>query len=260
MTRRTTGYFSLFLLVVLCIGFSYWAFRQEDTNLKAIAMGILTSFVASIVFALMTDLLIFRDPNTEPARLGELLAEAKNRQLMGIEVIKEKDNDNDPAFWLRFLAEAQSELCLMGHALSQWTESAYEKDFADTIIRLVRKKQCVSIMITEPDSDLQRRLLKATSKDYKPRSQKTIDFIRGQIWSQLSPDERKFLVVKFPQDTEMCYMLIKTNHSVLVAPYLAATDNQKPIMLIMKPNSPYGRKYSEDFRRIFEKGKPHVFA
>jgi len=259
MTRRATGFLTLLVLIILCMVFSYWAFKQQDSNIKAIAMGIITSFIASVVFALVTDLLIFRDPDTDPARLQELLAEAKNRQLMGIEVIKEKDNDNDPGFWLRILSEAQTELCLMGHALSQWTESAYENEFAETIIRLVKKKHRVSIMITEPDSDLQKRLLKATSKDYKPRSEKTINFIKEKIWDGLSQDEQKFLEVKFPTDTEMCYMLIKTNHNVYVAPYLAATDNQKPIMLIIKPNSPYGRKYSEDFRRIFATGKSHVF-
>ena len=178
MTRRTTGFLTLFVLIILCIGFSYWAFKQADSNIKAIAMGVLTSFIASVVFAVVTDLLIFRDPETDPVRLGDLLSEIKRRQLMGIEVIKEKDNDNDPGFWLRILSEAQSELCLMGHALSQWTESAYANEFAETIIRLVKKKHHVSIMITEPDSELQKRLLNATSKDYKPRSEKTIKLSR----------------------------------------------------------------------------------
>ena len=34
MTRRTTGFLTLFVLIILCIGFSYWAFKQADSNIK----------------------------------------------------------------------------------------------------------------------------------------------------------------------------------------------------------------------------------
>lgn len=184
-------------------------------------------------------------------RLGQI----GNQEHQGIQMVRPKYKF-EPSFWLRVLAESSSTLDIVGNALNTWCEEPYVAAFELQIKKILASGGRVRLGILDPNGAAHSRLRSRTGTDYSKRISETLQFVNHQIISTLPKASRKNMHLIQLGDTDLPYMAIRTDLSILVAPYFSQNASKKHgIMLVLDKESQFGTGFLVDIEQIFASGK-----
>ncbi len=221
-----------------------------------IGTGLSCSFVATLIYAALLSY-ILKEPISESACCEELWNEIYNRELEGVEKIKEKDKF-EPKFWLDLLKESNTKLDLMGRDLSKWCEQAYKESFFACLRKLTEGGGNVRILLIEPDGSIQTMLAKVTGIDYSQRIKNTLRLIKAEVIKKISQENCNNITVKHLDEINPPYMFIKTDQHTFMSPYSAKIDNSRNPLLVLKSDTMYATIFNNDFDDLFNYVKKKV--
>lgn len=183
------------------------------------------------------------------------LGQASDSDHQGIRLVRPKYKF-EPEFWLRVLAESNSSLDIVGNALNTWCEAPYATAYEFQIKKIISNGGQVRLGLLDPNGAAHARLRARTGTDYSKRIAETLQFISERIVNAVPKTSRKRLCITTLSDTDLPYMAIRTDESVLVAPYFSQNDSKKHgIMMVLDRESQFGTGFLGDMEQIFASGK-----
>jgi hypothetical protein len=200
----------------------------------AIAVGIVSSLIASFAFALISALLIAnRAMEMQENLIGlsssvgalqravPVLAQAEAHQ---VRAVKPKADFGEEE-WLSVLREAERSLSLVGHALDKWCRTPKIKaEFCESILRLLRGGGEVRLLMLAVGA---RRLPDQRDKGYEKRVHRTLCVLAGVNAKLVGAERSRFAVCCLGENREMPYMAVANEHFLITAPYPAAAQSSE---------------------------------
>lgn len=247
--RKPLIIIGLLVLIGIVAGLGFILNSPEDTVLRSMSIGVLSSLVSALIFATMIYFLV-NEPMTDRAKLKDLLEELQKRELQGVDTIREK-YEFIPEYWISLVRESQCELDLLGHSLAKWCEQPYADPFAEQLITIARKGGKVRIVILHPDGKSHDRIQQSLKKSYSQEIRSFVTFLNRKVLDTLPVKKRDCVTIKWCEDIDFPYMFIRTDQHVVVSPYLAMTDSEHNLLMAFHRDSQFANTFRNDFERIF---------
>jgi nucleoside phosphorylase len=172
----------------------------------------------------------------------------------GVERVMEK-YDFRPRFWIDLLTETKLRLDLLGHALNKWCEESFATHFADNMSRIVRNGGTVRLLVMKPNGQNQKRISNALGigdQGYAKRIKQTLHFVRENVFAKLSPSRQKRLQVRYVSTPDLPYMMVRTDRTIVVSPYLAKSDSKRNLLIVLRADTKFAAAYGVDFDKLFK--------
>lgn len=250
------------LLVIVAVIASAVVILATDGNTIAqdIAIGIISSFVASLVIyasTVLTEPDSARDAVRSLDRTVELLAGGspilEHAREHGIRAAKPKIAYGQ-AEWISLLEEAQEELFIVGHALNKWCEGAVREPFVQHVTRLLRAGKPVSLVALPHDGQITKQLGEQRRKDYRDRIELTMETL-AVVRDDVTDRQRANLIVHhLDEQVTMPYMVSGNERTLITAPYPAAEqESGRMLAITLDSNSEIGHAVRQDVQGLISK-------
>ncbi len=250
------------LLIVLAVVASgiIIVITAGNSTAEAIAVGVMSSFVASLVL-LACSTLVEPDSAREAVasldRTVTLLAGGapllEHAREHGIRAVKPKGAYRREE-WIGLLEGAQEELFIVGHALDKWCVPGVRDAFTENIIRLLDAGKTVQLVALPLKGEVTKQLAAQRSKDYTNRIELTLETLCA-IREKISERERANLAVRcLAPNVTMPYMVAGNERTLITAPYPAADQDSGRILAVtIDKDTPIGNALRQDVTWLISK-------
>lgn len=252
------GFFlGMAILVAALIVAGMIAASPPSEGVKNVALGVIGSLLASIVFSVLSEY-----ADTPQSRVAEALgqslgairemeAEAKVRVQAGVISVSDK-RAHKPDYWFSILETAASRLDMVGNSLSGWVHAEYRVRLKAAVARILRGGGQVRIIFLDPDSDLAKSKTVLLGKNYRSAVE---DFVRllGELMQEFKESfDAGHLDIQLSRD-DLTYMMIDNGRDIFVSPYMAVTRADHPLVVQIEGGSGYAEGYRADFEKLFSR-------
>lgn len=250
-SSERNGLTGMLVLVVVLVFAIYFAASTTSEPFKNVALGVIGSLIASLVFAYVSQ---FVDtPSSKAAdRLAAVIdrvetREAEQAERLDAGVLSARAKYQfSPDFWFDFVEQATTRLDLVGHVLSGWTGPEMRERFGQEILRILKDGGRVRIVLMRPGGTAIERL-RGMGRDYAG----TVGLLQDEL-VRLVEAEGEFAggLEILHSDDDLTYMMVDGGGDVLVSPYMAVRKAEHPLLLRLSGGSPFAAGYRADFERI----------
>lgn len=227
------------------------------TLLQSIAVSVLCSIIASILFCLLQAALS-KDEQEEHLRVFQEIDEKLDAQMQlyasGIVSLRKKSYyDENGTFWLKMIKSTTNHLDLVGHSCNRWFDEEFREVFIRKIHQIVEQEKDVRIVLSGKRPDMQK--VKKTDPENKAEVYLTkledtcVELY--QIWKVLPENQRKHLKVYFADRSVVTHMYIRTDDSCFVSPYVLDRMNYgNSFLLEINENTEYSKCFENNFKDL----------
>ncbi|RYY26148.1 MAG: hypothetical protein EOP62_11770 [Sphingomonadales bacterium] len=254
------GFFlGMAILVAALIIAGVIAASTTTEGIKNVALGVIGSLLASIVFSVLSEY-----ADTPQSRVTEALrrslgavrdieAEAKARVEAGVISVSDK-RAHKPDYWFSILEAATSQLDMVGNSLSGWVHAEYRVRLKATVARILRGGGQVRIVLMDPDSDLAKAKTALLGKDYESAVRNFVNLLEELVHEFEESFDAGHLDIQLSKD-DLTYMMIDNGRDIFVSPYMAVTRADHPLVVQIEGGSGYAEGYRADFEKLFSRSR-----
>ncbi len=256
-TSKRTTFFAAAVPLLCVLGAAvYLGYVTTDQRLQAVALGVVGSLLASIVFTVLSDWTDSPQNRTIDrlegalSRVEALRLEAEARLNAGVRSVSDKYEHN-PEFWFGILQPA-TKLDLVGYSLSGWVDPTLGPRLKDQLRRLLTDGAKVRILLMDPDGPGAARKKELMGKDYPARIRDFVELL-GELMDEFAESfEADTLGIRLAKD-DLAYMMIDNGQDLHVSPYLSVTRANHPIVVTIEGASKFAVGYRADFEQMWKR-------
>jgi uncharacterized membrane protein YeaQ/YmgE (transglycosylase-associated protein family) len=254
------GFFlAMFILVAALVTAAAVAAETTSDGVRNVALGVIGSLLASIVFATLseyadTPLSRVTDALTKSLRSVRVIEQdAKERLQAGVVSVSDK-RAHRPDYWFSILEQATGRLDMVGNSLSGWVQGEFRSRLKTAVARILHNGGQVRIVFMDPDSAVAKVKTELLGKDY---AGDIFDFVGllGELMGEFeeSADSGQLDILLAKDD--LTYMMIDTGRDIYVSPYMAVTRAGHPLVVQIDGASGFAEGYRADFNKLFARSR-----
>lgn len=257
---RKVGFFTaMVIMVVALIAVGLIAANTTHDGVRNVALGVIGSLLASIVFASLSEY-----SDTPQSRVTEALRkslqsvraierETRDRLQAGVISVSDKRTHN-PDYWFSILANATHRLDLVGNSLSGWVQGEFRARLKSAVARILREGGQVRIVFMDPSSPIASTKTQLLDKNYAS----SINDFLGLLGELMEESKEAFdggqLDIQLAKD-DLTYMMIDTGGDIYVSPYMAVTRAGHPLVVQIDGKSSFAEGYRADFEKLYSRAR-----
>uniref|UniRef100_UPI0035C98AD1 hypothetical protein n=1 Tax=uncultured Sphingomonas sp. TaxID=158754 RepID=UPI0035C98AD1 len=228
-------------------------------GVRNVALGVIGSLLASIVFATLSEY-----SDTPQSRITEALRrslrsvraiELETRERLQAGVISVSDKrEHNPDYWFSILAKATDRLDIVGNSLSGWVQGEFRARLKSAVARILRDGGQVRIVFMDPDGLVAKVKTQLLGKDYAGHIRDFVSLL-GELMDEYKESfEGGQLDIQLAKD-DLTYMMIDTGGAIFVSPYMAVTRAGHPLVVEINGTSGFAEGYRADFEKLFARAR-----
>ena len=142
---------------------------------------------------------------------------------------------------------------MLGNAFTTWTHQPHSTFFAEKLIKIAKSGGMVRVVILDPEGENTAKLESRFGKSYSERVKETLSFFDSEIYPKLSGSQKKKVIIKLENDSEVSFMYINNGTQVVVSPYYTKhADSKDNLVIELDSQSKFSGSYSADFEKVFK--------
>lgn len=257
--RRASFYTAMGVMIAALIAAALIAAGTTHEGVRNVALGVIGSLLASIVFAILSE-----HSDTPQSRITEALRrslrsvrtierDTRDRLQAGVISVSDK-RKHDPDYWFSILAKATDRLDIAGNSLSGWVQGEFRVRIKAAVARILRDGGQVRIVFMDPDGSIAKTKTQLLGKDYASH---ILDFV-GLLGELMEEFKESFEVGKLDiqlAKDDLTYMMIDTGGDIFVSPYMAVTRAGHPLVVEIDGTSGFAEGYRADFEKLFARAR-----
>ncbi len=237
---------------------------------EEIILGILSSVVASVIFAILTRIYSRNDADAMDKRLKDIEAHlARQNELYdsGIKSIRPKSHfDQEDNYWNNIINGSSSRLDLIGHSLRKWFGIRYRETFIRKILQIVSSGGCVNVVLSTSSIDNIWVILSNVRAAYQHKGiklnkiEKTLLEFYRLLKDRIPAKNRQRLRVYVTNLEQVTYFYIRTDEQCIISPYTYSLGDWENIFLLeLRPNTDHAKILEDDFEEMISNLTPVDF-
>jgi hypothetical protein len=241
------AFFVFSALVGICLA------APPSSEVEAIAIGVASSLLATLVFAMVTGFLTgsrrleLDEQLKSVAGLGRDLSFVREAERHGIDAVKPKSAYGVEE-WRAVLRGAERSLMMVGHALDKWCEETLEELFCEAIQRVIANGGEVRLLMLAEDAD---RIARLREKGYSKRIRRTLEVLSG-----INPTlegSGSLVVCHLGDDLDMPYMAVSNDTEMIAGPYPSTAQSSDRMPAVrLSTESAIAQQILTDIRALFD--------
>lgn len=231
------------VIIILIIVLPIVYITIDNSDIKAILLGIISSIIASAIFSILSAF-VFDNKIEQAEALKQLISSIDSKLTKGVLELKDRA-EFESDFWIKFAKTANKEWTISGRTLNRWLGGSIKEDFKKNIIRILKDKGEINLVIykkLDGEEEKEKKLLH--------------DFLKKEIFPACVKKEKSRYIMK--KDVKLAiyevdslpYLYNANDAEIIVAPYFTYAENSNNLMFVLKRSCKYGEEYSRDFKHI----------
>jgi uncharacterized membrane protein YeaQ/YmgE (transglycosylase-associated protein family) len=253
-TRKLGFFVAMSCLTAALVVAVLVAGNANGDGVRNVALGVIGSLLASIVFATLSE---FAD--TPQSRVTDALRrslrsvrgiERETRERLQAGVISVSDKRaHKPDYWFSILEKATGRLDIVGNSLSGWVQGEFRSRLKAAVARILRGGGEVRIVFMDPDGAIAKAKTDLLGKDYAAHIRSFVELL-GELLKEFeeSYDGGQLDILLSVDD--LTYMMIDTGKDVYVSPYMSVTRAGHPLVVQIDGASGFAEGYRADFEKL----------
>lgn len=243
------------LVVVFLVTLGIFVGAPPSSRSEAIAIGVASSLLATLVFALL-DVVLTGSRRMElsaqldrAADLSSNLTLVRDADRYGVAAVKPKKEYSEEE-WLAIPRGAEQSMTMVGHALDKWCEGKIESVFCEAIRRVIQNGGVVRLLMLAEDAG---RVPGLRDTGYTKRIQRTLDVLTDLDGTLTGPGELR--VFHLGDALDMPYMAVANDKEMITAAYPAAAHSSDRMpALRLSTESTIAKRLRADIDSLLECG------
>ena len=231
------------IIIILIIVLPVIYITIDNSDIKAILLGIISSIIASSIFSILSAF-VFDNKMEQANALRELISSIDSKISKGVLEIKER-SEFERDFWIKFAKSSNKEWTISGRTLNRWLGNGIKEDFKKNIIRMIKEKGEINFIIykkLDGEEEIEKKLLQ--------------EFLEKEIFPACIKKEKNRYIIK--KDVKLTiyevdnlpYLYNANDIEIIIAPYFTYVENSNNLMFVLKRSCKYGNEYSRDFEHV----------
>lgn len=133
------------VIIILVIVLPIIYITIDNSDIKAILLGIISSIIASAIFSILSAF-VFDNKMEQAEALKQLISSIDSKLTKGVLELKDRA-EFESGFWIKFAKTANKEWTISGRTLNRWLGGSIKEDFKKNIIRILKDKGEVNLVI-----------------------------------------------------------------------------------------------------------------
>ena len=231
------------VIIILLIAIPIIYVTVNNSDIKAILLGIVSSIIASSIFYIFSEV-VFENKVEEIEILKQMITVLEEIQTKGILAIKGR-SELASDFWIDFAENTNEKWIISGRTLNRWLENDIKEKFKRNIIRILKGKGEITFIIyknLEGEENKEKEVLR--------------DFLYNEIFPVCVKKQKNKYVKKQDMNLSILevdklpYLYNANENEIIVAPYFTHIENSNNIMFVLKRSHRHGAEYSRDFQHV----------
>lgn len=250
--------------IIIIAGLLSWVYIKKITDIPnliiSISMSVLTSLVASFIFALFQRGCIKEEKNKIKKSLKQIEQSLRRQNELydsGIESIHPKAYfDDEKEYWEKLIFNTEKRLDLIGHSISPWFSMDYKELFRSKVIYMLKSENEVRIIMSGEEIRMEniKRAYYEGNKVIKLNKVETSILELVHILDEVEEEKREYLKVYFTDNKDVTYLYIRTDSECIISPYIrSSTNSQNSFLMKLTPGTKYAKAFENDFIDFIEK-------